>query len=39
MQQYVSLCNMTLEDLKVKLLTDKDPTAVLHAVIVWTTQV
>ena len=39
MQHYTCLCDMTLEDLMVKLLTDKDPTTVLPDVIIWTTQV
>ncbi|XP_071165818.1 putative autophagy-related protein 11 [Mytilus edulis] len=38
LQQYICLYHMTPEDIKVKLLTDKDPAAVLPAVILWTTQ-
>lgn len=38
LQQYICLYHMTPEDVKVKLLTDKDPAAVLPAVILWTTQ-
>lgn len=39
LQQYICVYTMTLDDIRDKLSIEKDPAAILPAVVLWVTQV